>query len=187
MPSNPDKLAGETHEGPVSGHVEATVQRLIELQVEHDRQASTMQRVANRVTAALGKPSFVAFILTLIIIWMIGNYIADQLGVQVLERFPFPDLAFFATIGALVVALLILTTQRYDEALAEKRAQLTLQIAMLGERKTTKIIALLEEQRRDNPLLASRIDVEADHMGRPLDPLEALEKVQAATSNDQAD
>ncbi|WP_242098175.1 hypothetical protein [Sphingomonas sp. CROZ-RG-20F-R02-07] len=88
--------------------------------------------------------------------------------------------------GALIVALLILTTQRHDEALAEKRAQLTLQIAMLSERKTTKIIALLEEQRRDNPLLVSRVDAEADEMGQVLDPLETLGRIELARSDGDA-
>ncbi len=155
-------------------YVDNTVQQLVELQQAHNREATPVQRVANRVTAFLGRPSFVAFILILIIVWITGNYAATRLGLRALEQFPFPDLAFFATVGALVVALLILTTQRHDEALAEKRAQLTLQIAMLGERKTTKIIALLEEQRRDNPLLASRVDAEAEEMGQSSAQLQTL-------------
>ena len=165
---------------PSSDHVEETVQRLVELQQEHDREATPMQRAANRVTGALGRPTFVALILIIIIVWMIGNYTGSHFGVRALEQFPFPDLGFLATVSALIVALLILTTQRHDEALAEKRAQLTLQIPVLGERKSTKIIALVEEQRRDNPLLASRVDSEADEMGRHSDPLQTLGKIELA-------
>ncbi len=40
---------------------------------------------------------------------------------RALEEFPFPDLGFIATIAALLVALLILTTQRHEEELAESR------------------------------------------------------------------
>ena len=72
-------------------------------------------------------------------------------------------------VGALLVALLILTTQRHEEELAESRAQLTLHIATLSERKIAKVIELLEEQRRDNPLLPSRIDDEATEMAQPAD------------------
>lgn len=176
-------MSGEMIDPPSSDHVEETVQRLVQLHEAHDRDASPMQRMANRVTGALGKPTFVATILLTIIVWMIGNYVASRMGVRALEQFPFPDLAFFATVGALIVALLILTTQRHDEALAEKRAQLTLQIAMLSERKTTKIIALLEEQRRDNPLLVSRVDAEADEMGQVSDPLRTLGRIELARSD----
>ena len=111
---------------------------------------------------------------------MTGNYATSRLGWSALEEFPFPDLAFFATIAALVVALLILTTQRHEQTLADKRAQLTLQIAMLSERKTAKIIALLEEQRQENPLLASRHDPEADELSRSADPLASLKRIEAS-------
>ncbi|WP_267389737.1 hypothetical protein [Sphingomonas sp. GC_Shp_3] len=67
------------------------------------------------------------------------------------------------------MALLILTTQRHGEELAESRAQLTLHIAMLSERKIAKVIELLEEQRRDNLMLPSRVDHEAAEMAQASD------------------
>ena len=100
------------------------------------------------------------------LVWVAGNYVARALGSTALEEFPFPDLGFLATIAALLVALLILTTQRHGEELAERRAQLTLHIAMLSERKIAKVIELLEEQRRDNPMLPSRVDHEAAEMAQ---------------------
>ncbi|WP_242098176.1 hypothetical protein [Sphingomonas sp. CROZ-RG-20F-R02-07] len=72
-------------DSPTSDHVEETVQRLVQMHEAHDRDASPMQRVANRVTGALGKPTFVATILLLIIVWMIGNYIASRIGVRALD------------------------------------------------------------------------------------------------------
>ena len=131
------------------------------------------------MTSALGRPTAVALIIVLMIVWMSGNYLARRLGVTALEEFPFPDLAFAATIAALLIALLILTTQRHQDQLAERRAQLTLQVAILSERKVAKIIALLEEQRRENPMLASRIDEEAQAMAQPSDPQESLRNLQA--------
>ena len=99
----------------------------------------------------------------------VGNYVARATGSVALEKFPFPDLGFIATIGALLVALLILTTHRHEEELAESRAQLTLRIVMLSERKIAKVIELLKKQRRGNPLLPSGIDDEATEMAQPAD------------------
>ncbi|MGI4794995.1 MAG: DUF1003 domain-containing protein, partial [Janthinobacterium lividum] len=126
-------------------------------------------RLADRITSALGKPIALVVIFGVAIAWIIGNYVARATGSMALEEFPFPDLGFIATIGALLVALLILTTQRHEEELAESRAQLTLHIAMLSERKIAKVIALLEEQRKDNPLLPSRVDPEAADLAQPAD------------------
>ena len=136
-----------------------------------------MQRFANRLTAALGRPGALAATVALVIAWTIGNTVAHALGSPALEEFPFPDLGFLATVTALLVALLILTTQRHDEELAERRAALTLHIAMLSEIKIAKVIALLEEQRRDNPMLPSRVDAEASRMARPADPATNLDQL----------
>ena len=57
---------------------------------------------------------------------------------------------------ALYVTVLILTTQRRDDQLASYREQLTLELAILGEQKSAKIISLLEELRRD--ILISKIE-----------------------------
>ena len=157
--------------------IEGSVEHLAELDREHERSTTTIQRTANRVTSVLGRPGTLAVIVVMMIGWMCGNYIARRLGVTALEEFPFPDLEFVATIAALLVALLILTTQRHQDQLAERRAQLTLQIAVLSEKKVAKIIGLLEEQRRENPMLASRIDKEAEAMAHSVDPRESLESL----------
>lgn len=95
----------------------------------------------------------------------VGNYIARALGSTALEEFSSPDVGFIATIAA----LLILPTQHHEEELAEGQAQLTLHIA------------LLEEQRRDNPLLPSRTDHEAAAMEQPSDHEAALDLIDEAT------
>ncbi|WP_267397462.1 MULTISPECIES: DUF1003 domain-containing protein [unclassified Sphingomonas] len=153
----------------MADHEEATVDQLAKLYDRHDQRTTRVQRLANRVTSALGKPMALVVIFGIATAWIIGNYIARATGSTALEEFPFPDLGFIATIGALLVALLILTTQRHEEELAESRAQLTLHIAMLSERKIAKVIQLLEEQRRDNPMLPSRVDHEAAEMAQPSD------------------
>jgi uncharacterized membrane protein len=72
-----------------------------------------------------------------------------------------------------------LTTQRHEDVLAEKRARLTLQIAVLSEKKIAKIIELLEDQRRENPLLTSRPDTEAASMASATDPEASLAELEA--------
>jgi uncharacterized membrane protein len=161
-------------------HVEETVQQLVELDQRHHNRAPLIQLWANRLASTLGRPASVATILLLTVAWMIGNYLVTAWGAHGVEQFPFPDLGFVATIVALFVALLILTAQRHDQALADKRAQLTLQIAMLSERKIAKLIALIQEQRRDNPLLADRLDPEVDEMAQPADPIASLNRIEAS-------
>jgi hypothetical protein len=49
-------------------------------------------------------------------------------------------------------------------------SQGALELAILSEQKTAKVIHLLEESRRDNPLIRNRVDQEAEAMAQPADP-----------------
>ncbi len=70
---------------------------------------------------------------------------------------------------ALYMTTLILTTQRRADQLASRREQMTLELSLLSERKTAKIVELLEELRRDSPDVKDRIDDEAKAMATPVD------------------
>jgi uncharacterized membrane protein len=52
-----------------------------------------------------------------------------------------------------------------------------LELAILSEQKTAKVIQLLEESRRDNPLIRDRVDQEADAMAQPADPQSVLDAI----------
>jgi uncharacterized membrane protein len=84
--------------------------------------------------------------------------------------------------GALVISALILTTQRREDRLAGHRLQLLLELAIVSDRKVAKVIALIEEVRRDNPAILDRVDGIADTMSEPSDAhlvLQAIKDVQA--------
>lgn len=161
-------------------HVGKTVGQLAELHRRHRDSSTRAQRLANRLTRLLGRPGAIAIAVMLIAAWVLGNLSALRFHLHPLEPAPFPDLALALGVTAVVVALLILSTQQHGEELAERRAELTLQMALISERKVAKIIALLEEQRVENPLLSSRHDPEAEQMSRTADAGQALERLDAA-------
>jgi uncharacterized membrane protein len=74
------------------------------------------------------------------------------------------------------------------EKLEERRAHLELQVNLLTEQKTTKLINLLEELRRDLPMIKDRHDPESAAFQQPTDPeavLAALDE-HIATGGDKA-
>jgi uncharacterized membrane protein len=161
--------------------IDETVQRLVEVHETRARETGVIQKIANRVTRALGQPVAVVSIVVLIVLWIFGNAVASALGTNALDHFPYPDLAFFATVCAFLVTLLILTTQRHEQDVSRRRDQLTLHMAVLTEKKIAKVIALLEEQRRDNPLLHPRDDAEAAKLAQPADPGTSLDRIEASS------
>jgi len=81
-------------------------------------------------------------------------------------------------LGALLTTTIVLIPPTRQGKPAEQRAQLDLQVSLLAEPKTAKLIALLEELRRDPPEVTNRHDAEAVAMEQSTDPhaiLDALE------------
>jgi uncharacterized membrane protein len=75
---------------------------------------------------------------------------------------------------------MVLIAQRHDDELSTRREQLTLELAILAERKTAKIIAFLEEFRRNDPHQSDRRDHVAEAMAEAADPQIVLEAIKAA-------
>jgi uncharacterized membrane protein len=123
----------------------------------------------DRLTAVVGRPGFAAALPAAISVWILGNLAAAGLGLRPPDPPPFAWLQAAASTGALLVAALILTTQRREDQLANHRSQLILELAILNDQKTSKVIELLEEGRRDNPALSDRVDDVADAMSTPSD------------------
>jgi uncharacterized membrane protein len=55
-------------------------------------------------------------------------------------------------------------------------------VAILSEQKTAKVVALLEELRRDSPLVRDRVDELANIMARPVDPQSVIDAIKETRS-----
>jgi uncharacterized membrane protein len=103
------------------------------------------------------------------------NGLLAATGRRVMDPPPFNGLQDIVGIAGLYITVLILITQRRENELSEARDQLTLELAILNEQKSAKIVALLEELRRDLPTIPNRPDPEADRMSIPADPQAVLD------------
>ena len=158
-------------------HIEDTIRSIAALHAEHHRTATPIQRTVERLTAFVGRPRFIGILTVGATVWTLGNSAAPLLGLKPLDPPPFAWFDGAVSLGALYIALLILTTQRRQDELAQNREQLTLELSILSEQKTAKIIQLLEEARADNPNLRNRVDEEAAAMAVPADPQSVLNAI----------
>jgi uncharacterized membrane protein len=170
----PDEQASVTQD-------EETVRSLADIHEQHQRSVGTIQKLADRVTGAIGRPVAVLSLLALSLCWVGGNTLVDHRGGRALDPYPFAGLELFAAVSAFLVTLLILTTQRHEQEINRRRDQLTLHVALLAEKKTAKVIDLLEEMRRDSPALPSRDDPQASELAKPADPQQSLERIEATS------
>ena len=158
-------------------HIEDTLRAIAKLHADHRQSAGKLQRLVEQLTALIGRPLFIAVLTVLVAAWAGGNLAVGAAGGAAWDSPPFAWLQGVTGLLALYVTVLILSTQRREDQLAGYREQLTLELAILGEQKSAKIIALLEEMRRDSPTLRNRVDVEAAAMSVAADPQAVLDAI----------
>ncbi len=161
-------------------HIEETIRTIARLHADHRENATPVDRAVDRMTVLLGRPRFVGFLTLVVAGWMAANLLAAALGYHAIDRAPFPWLSGAVSLVSLYMVVLILASQRREDELAQHREQLILELAILSEQKTTKVIQLLEESRRDNPMIRDRVDQEAEAMAEPANPQTVLDAIKSA-------
>jgi len=160
-------------------HVSQHVDTIAALHARAESGVSIHQRVVEAVTSNLGRPLFLNLVLAFVSVWVLVNAFPSRFGIRQFDPPPFYWLQGTVGLGALLLTIVILITQNRQARLAERRAQLDLQVSLLTEQKIAKLIALVEELRHDLPSVRDRRDPEAEAMAEATDPhavLDALEE-----------
>jgi uncharacterized membrane protein len=159
-------------------HVADAVRAIALLHAEHTRKASFADKLADYCTDFVGTPSFLIGLGSTIFFWIVGNAATTMLGGSALDPPPFEWLDLALTTAGILIAVLILASQKRADRLAHLREQMNLESTLLTEQKARKIIELVEELRKDSPNIADRSDREAQEMAMKTDPHQILSAVE---------
>jgi uncharacterized membrane protein len=154
------------------------------LRVRNERHLSRHQQWVERFTARVGRPRTVYIVAASTAAWTAANVLAPRFGYAAVDPPPFDGLQGVIGFLALLVTTAVLITQSRQTRDFEQRAELELQVNLLAEQKIAKLIALVEELRRDIPSVSDRVDPLAERMKEPIDPhavLTALEQTMPTT------
>jgi uncharacterized membrane protein len=160
-------------------HLSQNISAIKSMYVRAEQDVSKHQRAVEGVTAFFGRPAFLYTILLLVALWVLPNVLPRRFGLPHFDPPPFDWLERTITVSSFLMTTGVLIKQNRQEKLAERRAHLSLQLNLLTEQKTAKLIALVEELRRDLPTVRDRHDPEAEVMKQSADPhivIDALEE-----------
>jgi uncharacterized membrane protein len=120
--------------------VERNIRTLLERRREEERRRPLQDRIADHITRFTGSMRFVILHLAVYGLWIVIN-----LGVLPIEPFDptFVVLAMVASVEAIFLSTFVLISQNRMAALADKRADLDLQISLLAEHEISRVIALV--------------------------------------------
>jgi len=157
--------------------VERNIEKLLERQRAQARSRTPQQRLADTITTFAGTLVFVSLHALFVLAWVFIN-----VGWTPLEPFDptFVILATVASVEAIFLTSFVLITQNKMQADADRRADLDLQVSLLAEHETTRLISITRR-------IANKIGVQLEDEGE-LDELENdIAPEQVLDSIDQAD
>ncbi len=154
----------------VPSHVNQSIEAMADLHGRDERTVTAHQRGIERLGGALGRPRLLYATIVFVTAWMGLNLALPAHGRAAFDPPPFHYLHIVLTLGALLMATIVLIVQDRQVRMSDKRSHLDLQINLLAEGKIAKVIALLEELRRDLPNVRNRQDAEASAMASRIDP-----------------
>ena len=149
-----------------------------------EQRVGAAQRLLERFSTAIGRPWFLAVIVLFVLLWIGYNILAPHFGRTRFDPPPFPALQGIVSLGALLTTTVVLIGQNRLAHLERQREQMELQVNILTEQKTTKLVHLLEELRHDLPMVRDRHDPDAATLQQPTDAtgiLTALEKTRGSS------
>ena len=149
----------------LTGVVRRNIEALTRERALAEERRPWSDRIADGITRFTGSMTFVFLHLAAYGGWIVIN--SGRVGVKPFDPFPFVMLAMVASVEAIFLSTFVLISQNRQARLAERRAELDLQISLLAEHEITRLVERLEA-------VAEHLGVAA---GRALDVDELKEDV----------
>jgi uncharacterized membrane protein len=137
------------------------------------------QRVLDTIATAFGQPWFLYAQLLLFSSWSAASYLAGHHLVSWdIPRFSLREQGI--DVAALIISTGVLIYETRQEEENNALTHLMLQLNLISEQKIAKLIALVEELRKDLPNVKNRLDLEAEAMQQITDPQVVLDIIQVS-------
>ncbi len=158
---------------PLASVVNRNIRALVEQEREQERRRSVQDRIADAITRFAGSMRFVYLHLL-----SYGAWIVINLGWLPIEPFDptFVVLAMVASVEAIFISTFVLISQNRMAALADRRADLDLQISLLAEHEISRVIAVVRS-------IAERLGMEEAHdpelkeLARDVEPQRLMDRI----------
>jgi len=145
----------------LSGHIDQNIESIVAMQRREWESVSLSQRRVERLSRFIGRPVYLVALLIAVAAWVVYNSTAPAWGLRSFDALPFGMLNGILSLIALITTTIVLIAQNRLAKLEQQHTHLALQVNLLTEQKVTKLIHLIEELRRDLPMVKDRHDAQA--------------------------
>lgn len=173
-----------------SQQIDQNIEKVLAFYKREEQKLGYLQRVVESASKFIGRPSFLALLLVFVAAWILFNIAGENFGWRAFDPPPFILLQGLVTLASLITTTVVLISQNRLAKVEEQRTNLELQVNLLSEQKIAKLINLIEELRRDLPMVEDRHDSKAEAFQQPTDTdqvLSALDESRLTETNHSAD
>jgi uncharacterized membrane protein len=162
----------------LSDAISENIESVVALQKRELEATTASQRRLERISRFVACPLYLVGFLGFVALWILINSSAAFWHFAPIDPPPFVWLQGFLTFVALMTTTVVLIAQNRQTRLEQQRAHLDLQVNLLTEQKVTKLIHLLEELRRDLPMVKDRHDPQATLLQEKADTAQVVSALQ---------
>ena len=162
----------------LSGHIDQNIESVVALQRREWETVSHSQRSVERLSRFIGRPTYLVFLLAMVAAWVAYNSTAALWGQRPFDAPPFELLDGIMSLVALITTTIVLIAQNRQARLEQQHTHLALQVNLLTEQKVTKLIHLIEELRRDLPMVKDRHDAQATALQERADTAQVVSAIE---------
>jgi uncharacterized membrane protein len=189
--TNPEDIpeVGRPAPNSLSDHIDQNIETVVALQRREWEMTSVSQRRVEQIGRFIGRPVYLVALLCFVVVWVAVNVGLSSMGKTSWDPMPFELLDGLLTLIALVTTTIVLIAQNRQTRLEQQHTHLGLQVNLLTEQKVTKLIHLIEELRKDMPMVRNREDPQATAMQERADAgqvISAIEEVGLADDHKSA-
>ena len=168
--------AGQESGAPASKVVLQNIRAVCELEQKALDERSLGERIGDGVSHHAGRAWFIVFH----VIWFTSWIILNAGLVPAVPRFdpyPYPFLTFAVSLEAIFLSLFILMSQNREARQADQRAHLDLQINLLAELESTRMLEMLKALCQHHGLDAE-LSPDIEQLSKPTEPKTLVSELQ---------
>ena len=173
----PDSTAAGRDDEEILSLLERNVEAMSALDTASEDTRPSSHRVIDSIGRSLETPAFFVTIALGVGTWVGVNMVGARFGIAAFDPPPFSRLQGIISLASLITTVAVLVKQSGIARRDRHRDRVELQLAILTEQKVAKVIALLEELRRDSPTVDDRRDPEAEVFGKTVHPQKVFDTI----------
>ena len=159
--------------------VHENIEQLISIRDAEEKKKGLQEKAADLLTRFSGSMLFVYVLAAWFGLWIAVN--VGWLGTKPFDPFPFSLLTLIVSLEAIFLSTFVLISQNHASQMADRRADLDLQINLLSEHEITRLLALVDA-------VASHLGVtvpeqpELDELKKDIGAGEVLQEIESRES-----